>query len=110
VSDPHLSPEDTTYDVAHDVDNPLTVFIVYLVVLGLSLTSIGLSLIGLGKLSLPFQMAVSTIQASVVAYFWMHLKRNDMVVTLCALSGLFWTGILFVLFMADFVTRWRGGL
>ena len=55
-------------------------------------------------------MGIATVQALLVGYFWMHLKRKDKVVMLTALSALFWTGLLFVLFLVDFVTRYRGGL
>ncbi len=35
----------------------------------------------------------------------MHLRQGDRVVILTALSSLFWMGILFVLFMSDYMTR-----
>lgn len=37
----------------------------------------------------------------------MHLRHGDKVVTLAALSSVFWLGILFVLFMADYMSRHR---
>jgi cytochrome c oxidase subunit IV len=40
-----------------------------------------------------------------VAYHFMHLKQGDRVVILTALASIFWMGILFVLFMADYMTR-----
>ena len=45
------------------------------------------------------------MQAGLVAYFFMHLRQGDRVVILTALSSLFWMGILFVLFLADYTTR-----
>ena len=35
----------------------------------------------------------------------MHLKQGDRVVTLTALASLFWMGILFVLFLTDYMSR-----
>lgn len=98
------------FDATEDADNPSTIYLVYVSVIGLAIATIALSQMGLRSLALPVQMAISTVQAVLVAYFWMHLRRKDKVVTLTVLSALFWTGILFVLFLSDFVTRWRGGL
>ena len=97
----------TNYDVAKDVDNPTTLFIVFAFVLGLALANVGLSMLGLGKYGLPIQLAIGCVQAGLVAYFFMHLRQGDRVVILTALSSLFWMGILFVLFLADYTTRLR---
>lgn len=104
MSDPHHA-TGATYDVAKDADNPATLFIVYALVVGLALANIGLSSLGLGKYALPLQLAIGCIQAGLVAYFFMHLRQGDRVVILTALSSLFWMGILFVLFLADYMTR-----
>jgi cytochrome c oxidase subunit IV len=90
---------------SREVDNPPTLFIVYALVIGLSLASVGLSSLGLGKLALPLQLCIGTMQAGLVAYFFMHLRQGDRVVILTALASIFWMGILFVLFMADYMTR-----
>ncbi len=73
--------------------------------LGLTFASVGLSSMGLGKLGLPVQLTIGAIQAALVGYYFMHLKQNDKVVTLTALASIFWMGILFVLFMSDYMTR-----
>ena len=95
----------TNYDVTKDVDNPASLFIVFAFVLGLALANVGLSMLGLGKYGLPIQLSIGCVQAGLVAYFFMHLRQGDRVVILTALSSLFWMGILFVLFLADYTTR-----
>ena len=57
------------------------------------------------KFTLPMQLFIGSIQAGLVGYHFMHLKQGDKVVILTALSSLFWMGILFVLFMGDYMTR-----
>jgi cytochrome c oxidase subunit IV len=94
----------------HDVDNPAAVFVVYLVVLLLSLANIGLGIVGLGAISLPVQLAIASVQAFIVAWYWMHLRRKDTVVTLTAVTSLFFVFIFYVLVLADILTRPRGGL
>ena len=94
----------------HDIDNPATVFVVYLVVLGLALANIGLSVTGLGSIALPVQLGIGSVQAVIVAWYWMHLRRKDTTVTLTAISSLFFVFIFYVLVMADVFTRQYGGL
>lgn len=91
----------------HDVDNPGAVFLVFLVVLGLAVANILLSTTGLGKMALPVQLGIATVQAVLVAYYWMHMRRGDTVVTLSALSALFFVFIFYVLVLSDVLTRWR---
>lgn len=94
----------------HDVDNPATVFMVYVVVLGLALANIGLSSAGLGAIQLPVQMGIACVQAVFVAWYWMHLRRKDTIITLSAVTSLFFVFIFFVLVLSDVLTRTGGGL
>lgn len=89
----------------HDIDKPGTLIVVFLIVFGLSAANVGLSVTGLGKLALPVQLAIGAVQACIVAYYWMHLRRKDTVVTLTALSSLFFMFIMFVLTLSDYLTR-----
>ncbi|MBX9584945.1 MAG: cytochrome C oxidase subunit IV family protein [Gemmataceae bacterium] len=91
----------------HDVDSPGAMFLVFLVVLGLAVANILLATTGLGKLALPVQLGIASVQAVLVAYYWMHMRRGDQVVTLSALSSLFFVFIFYVLVLSDVLTRWR---
>src|SRR5205823_12076293 len=86
----------------HDIDPPGQVVAVWLVVFLLAGANIGLSLAGLGALALPVQLGIGAVQAVLVAYYWMHMKRGDQVVTLCALSALFFMFIFFFLVFSDY--------
>jgi cytochrome c oxidase subunit 4 len=106
MSDSHDRPN-ASYDVAKDLDAPGMLLVVFALVLGLALVNVGLSSLGLGKFALPLQLAIGSIQAGLVAYYFMHLRQGDRVVILTALSSIFWMGILFVLFLSDYMTRHR---
>ena len=100
------APADDPYGIRKDLDNPGLLALVYLGVVGLALANIGLSMaIGPTKFTLPLQLAIASVQAGLVAYYFMHLKQGDKVVILTAISSLFWMGILFVLFLSDYMTR-----
>lgn len=102
---PHGQPDDPP--TMHDVDSPGVITGVFVVVLLLSGANIGLSMAGLGGLALPVQLAIASVQAVLVAYYWMHLRRGDKTVTVSALTALFFLAILFILTMPDYVARLR---
>ncbi len=109
MSDPHApttSGPGTTdpLSFSREVDKPVNLMIVFVAVIGLTFVSIGLSSLGLGKYGLPVQLAIGACQAGLVGYHFMHLKQGDRVVILTALASIFWMGILFVLFMADYMS------
>jgi cytochrome c oxidase subunit IV len=110
MSDPHApSTHDTgkpdPLSFSREVDNPASLIIVFAAVIGLSFLSVGLSSLGLKKFGLPIQLAIGVVQAGLVGYHFMHLKQGDRVVILTALSSIFWMGILFVLFLTDYMSR-----
>lgn len=113
MSLPHAPQPSTPANDAHgahgvlgEVDKPATLFIVYAAIVGLSLANVGIATSGgLGKYALLVQLLIGTIQAGIVSYYFMHLRHGDKIVTLTALASIFWMGILFVLFMADYMTR-----
>ncbi len=99
-------PADDPHGIRKDLDSPGQLVIVFLAVAGLALVNIFVSdAIGPTKFTLPLQLAIGSVQAGLVAYHFMHLKQGDKVVILTAFSSLFWLGILFVLFMSDYMTR-----
>lgn len=107
--DPHPTTADDP-PTLHDVDKVPTLLVVYLVVLGLAAANIFLSMSGLGAVALPVQLGIGAVQASLVAWYWMHMRRGDTVVALSAATTLFFMGIFFVLVLSDVLTRWRGGI
>jgi caa(3)-type oxidase subunit IV len=86
------------------------VFAVYVVLVIGAIATIGVSFAHLGDAAIYLHMAISFTQVSLVAYYWMHLKRSDSVTWLTALSGLFFMIILFAWPLSDYLTRHRGGL
>ncbi|HEX4614055.1 MAG TPA: cytochrome C oxidase subunit IV family protein [Urbifossiella sp.] len=107
--DPHHSPTEAPKTML-DVDKVPTLFVVYLVVLGLAAANIFLATTGLGAIALPVQLGIASVQAALVAWYWMHMRRGDTLVSLSVATTLFFMFIFFVLVLSDVLTRWRGGL
>ena len=89
----------------HDVDSPAQIIGVWAAVLVLSVANVGLSVAGLGGIALWVQLGIGAVQAVIVAYYWMHMKRGDQLVTMCALSALFFMFIFYFLVFSDLVSR-----
>jgi cytochrome c oxidase subunit 4 len=53
-------------------------------------------------------ITIAVIKATLVAWFFMHLRDSTRLTWVFAVSGIFWLGILFVLTLTDYLTRsWR---
>lgn len=106
----HDAHSHTVVDSVKDYDSPGQIFMVFFVVLIGLFATIGASMAGLGDKAIYVHMLISTIQVSFIGYFWMHMKKADQMTWLSFGSALFIMLILFVLPIADFITRHRGGL
>src|SRR5829696_6587658 len=95
---------------AAHVDRPATIFMISLVLIAGAIATIGVSFAGLGGKAIYVHMAISVIQLSLVAYFWMHLQRSDSLTWLSALSSIFFMIILFAFPLTDYLTRHLGAL
>ena len=107
MSDPNTPPAPAKATVKYDVDSPSTILFVYVAVLAGAGLTIALSLAGLGKYTLLYQLLIGATQATLVGLYWMHLKKTDRVIGLTALASIFWLGIAFVLILSDYLTRHR---
>ncbi|MFO0935405.1 MAG: cytochrome C oxidase subunit IV family protein [Gemmataceae bacterium] len=58
-----------------------------------------------GSAKLWLNLAISTVQASVVAYYFMDLRHSDRLTWLSVGAAGFWTMILFVFTLTDYFTR-----
>ncbi len=105
MGDPHHHLKPGALEFDREPDSPGLLLGVWAMIILLALASIGLSSLGIGKFALPLQLIIASIQAGLVAYYFMHLRQSDGIVILTALSSIFWMAILFILVLADYLTR-----
>ncbi|MCE9531777.1 MAG: oxidase [Planctomycetes bacterium] len=79
--------------------------VIYLMIASLIFVAIGVSFMNLGSASVYANLIVAATQASLLAYFFMHLKGADKLTWLIAGAGLFWIFIMFLLLLTDYLTR-----
>ena len=74
--------------------------------LGLLALTIAVSYLDLGALNSIVATAISITSTALIVLFYMHVYRSKPLLWLFVGAGFFWLGIMFVLAMSDFLTRW----
>src|SRR6266542_4174927 len=83
-----------------------TYFMVWAALMVLTVVTAAVSFVDLGQWSGPVAIAIASCKALLVVLFFMHMRyENQKMVWIWAIAGVFWLSILFVLSMADYLTR-----
>lgn len=78
---------------------------VFLVMLVLTFMALVIGFADLGPAKIYFSLGVALIQTIVLAFFSMELRYQDKLTWLTAAAGVFWTLILFLFTLTDYITR-----
>ncbi|HET9651125.1 MAG TPA: cytochrome C oxidase subunit IV family protein [Usitatibacter sp.] len=84
---------------------PRVYWLTWLALLLLLAATFAIAHLGLGVLNPAASLAIAAAKVTLVALFFMHLRRGSALVVLFALVGLFGLAILFALSGADYATR-----
>ena len=79
---------------------------IWFLLMCLTVLTAWIATVDLGALNAPIAMIIACTKASVVALFFMHMRWSDTVTRVAGVCALFWLAVMFVLTMADFVTRY----
>jgi cytochrome c oxidase subunit 4 len=79
---------------------------IWLALMALLATTFGAAFIPMGAFNSFANLLIAAIKAALVAVFFMHLRKPDVLTRLAAGAGLFWLLIFFSLTFADFLTRY----
>ena len=84
---------------------------VFLALLALTITTVAVSKLDLGEFNFIAAMTIAVIKGTLVAAFFMDLRRAASLTMLIASAGLFWLAILLALVMSDYRSRgWLPGV
>ena len=99
------SPPDPHADPDHVV--PLGTYImVFLALLVGTGATVGASYVDLGIWNTPVAMLIAVTKASLVVFFFMHLRSAHSMLRIAAAAGFFWLAILIGLSLTDFAVRY----
>ena len=83
---------------------------VFVALIVLTITTVAVSKLELGEFNFIAAMTIAVIKGTLVAAFFMDLRRATSLTKLIAAAGLFWLAILLALVMSDYFTRgWPTG-
>jgi cytochrome c oxidase subunit 4 len=92
--------------MSHPVVKPRTYFVVYAVLLLLTLTTYTLSTsLHLGPWEIPVALGIAGVKTALVGFVFMHLWYTDKITWLFIAGGLLFLAVMVTLTMADFATR-----
>jgi cytochrome c oxidase subunit 4 len=80
--------------------------LVFVLIAALIFLAAGVTFMDLGPARVYANLIIAGAQASLLAYFFMHLKGAEYLTWLVAGAGLFWIVILFLLLLTDYLTRY----
>jgi cytochrome c oxidase subunit 4 len=83
---------------------------VFVALLGLTLLTVGMAFLDLGRLNTVIALTVAVSKALLVFLFFMHVRYSHRLTWVCVVAGFFWLALLLTLTMSDYLTRsWLGG-
>ncbi len=92
--------------MAETVVKPKTYFLIWAVLMFLTLTTALVSMVNLGQWSGVVAMAIAVLKASLVIFFFMHMRYEKLkTVWIMGIGGLFWLLLLMGLTLTDYLSR-----
>jgi cytochrome c oxidase subunit 4 len=78
---------------------------VYAALLALTLLTVGVAYLDLGRLNIVLALAIAIGKALLVMLFFMHLRYSSRLTWLVAGAGVVWLAHLLIFTLADYLTR-----
>jgi cytochrome c oxidase subunit 4 len=78
---------------------------VWIALLILTVTTVGVSRIDLGRWNFVAAMTIAVIKGTLVATFFMDLRRSGSMTRLFVAAGFFWLAILLLFILSDYISR-----
>jgi cytochrome c oxidase subunit IV len=83
---------------------------IFLALIALTVTTVGVSKIDLGEYNFVAAMTIAVVKALLVVLFFMHVRQASAMTKLFVAAGFFWMAILFVFVLSDYLSRgWLPG-
>jgi cytochrome c oxidase subunit 4 len=91
--------------MTHKVVSVKTYATVFLALIALTATTVGVSRIELGEFNFVVAMTIAVMKGSLVVWFFMDVRRSSSLTKLFVGAGLFWLAILLVFVLSDYLSR-----
>ena len=85
---------------------PVRVYVtIFTALLMLTLLTVGVAMIDLGRMNIVMALAIATFKALLVLLYFMHLRYSTRLPWLVVAGGFFWLAVLILLSMSDVLSR-----
>ena len=86
--------------------SPISLYItIFMALMVLTAATVGAAFINLGSLNFPVAMLIAGFKATLVVWYFMHVKYQSSLTKLTVATGLFFLAILLGLFLVDYVSK-----
>lgn len=89
----------------HKVPSTGSTLTSFVVLLGLTIVALAVGFSDIGPWKVLVSLIVAGVQASFLTYFFMELRQADKLTWLTVGAAIFWTGLLFLFTLTDYLTR-----
>ena len=91
--------------MTHQVISVKTYALVFLALIVLTVTTVGVSKLELGEYNFICAMTIAVIKGTLVVMFFMDVRRSSSLTKLIVGAGLFWLAILLTFVLSDYLSR-----
>ncbi|HXI12768.1 MAG TPA: cytochrome C oxidase subunit IV family protein [Thermoanaerobaculia bacterium] len=92
-------------DPQHHITSPATYYLIFGVLLILTAVTVGVAFVDLGRMNTPVALAIAMSKATLVILYFMHVRHSTRLTWVILIASFMTVGILFVLTLADYLTR-----
>lgn len=104
----HTTPEHSDsvgHSPAHHQASLVSYFVVFFVLMILTVITVAVSRVDLGAFNTAVAMAIAVAKATVVILWFMHVIHSPKMTWIVVISSFLWLAVLFVLTFSDYLTR-----
>ena len=86
--------------------SPISLYItIFMALMVLTAVTVGAAFVNLGSFNFPVAMLIAGFKASLVVWYFMHVKYQSSLTKLTVATGLFFLAILLGLFLVDYTSK-----
>ena len=89
----------------HHITHRAVYFTVFVILLGLLIGTVAVAEVDLGRLNFLAAMAIATVKAALIGYYFMHLDQQSQLTRVFAGVGFVWVMLLLAFTFSDVLTR-----
>ena len=91
--------------MTHDVVPRRTYYSIFAALLALTALTVAVTFFELGRFNLVVALLIACTKASLVVWFFMHVRQSSPLTKIFLACGFFWFLILLILTFSDYLTR-----